>query len=118
MNRYSIASIIGILLLWEFLVRWLEIPKFLLPAPSTILSYIIAKHRLLALHTSMTFLEAGMGFVIGSFSAILTAVLFLWFRPLKEMFYPYAVILNSTPLLAIAAPTVIIFGSGMGSQVI
>jgi NitT/TauT family transport system permease protein len=118
MNRYSIASIIGIILLWEFLVRWLEIPKFLLPAPSTILSYIIAKHRLLALHTSMTFLEAGMGFVIGSFSAILTAVFFLWFRPLKEMFYPYAVILNSTPIVAIAAPIVIIFGSGMGSKVI
>ncbi len=118
MNRYSIASIIGILLLWEFLVRWLEIPKFLLPAPSTILSYIIAKHRLLALHTSMTFLEAGMGFVIGSFSAILTAVFFLWFRPLKEMFYPYAVILNSTPIVAIAAPIVIIFGSGMWSKVI
>jgi len=118
MNRYSIASIIGILLLWEFLVRWLEIPKFLLPAPSTILSYIIAKHRLLALHTSMTFLEAGMGFVIGSFSAILTAVFFLWFRPLKEMFYLYAVILNSTPIVAIAAPIVIIFGSGMWSKVI
>jgi len=118
MNRYSIGSIIGILLLWELLVRWLEIPRFLLPAPSTILSYIIAKSRFLALHTSMTFLEAGMGFVIGSFSAILTAVFFLWFRPLKEMFYPYAVILNSTPIVAIAAPIVIIFGSGMGSKVI
>ncbi len=118
MNRYSIGSIIGILLLWEFLVRWLEVPKFLLPAPSTILSYAIAKSRLLALHTSMTFLEAGLGFVIGSFSAILTAIFFLWFRPLKEMFYPYAVILNSTPIVAIAAPIVIIFGSGMWSKVI
>ncbi len=118
MNRYSIGSIIGILLLWEFLVRWLEIPKFLLPAPSAILSYAIAKSKLLALHTSMTFFEAGLGFVIGSFSAILTAVLFLWFRPLKEMFYPYAVVLNSTPIVAIAAPIVIIFGSGMWSKVI
>ncbi len=34
------------------------------------------------------------------------------------MFYPYAVILNSTPIVAIAAPIVIIFGSGMGSKVI
>jgi NitT/TauT family transport system permease protein len=118
MNRYSIGSIIGILLLWELLVKWLEIPKFLLPAPSMILSYMIAKSSLLALHSSMTLLEAGMGFVIGSFSAILTAIFFLWFRPLKEMFYPYAVILNSTPIVAIAAPIVIIFGSGMGSKVI
>lgn len=118
MNRYSVGSIIGILLLWELLVRWLEIPKFLLPAPSAILSYIIAKSGLLVSHTSMTFLEAGLGFVIGSFSAILTAIFFLWFRPLKEMFYPYAVILNSTPIVAIAAPIVIIFGSGMWSKVI
>src|SRR4030043_908404 len=118
MNRYSIGSIIGLLLLWELLVRWLEIPRFLLPAPSTILSYIIAKSRLLALHTLMTLLEAGAGFVIGSFSAIGAAIVFLWFRPLKEMFYPYAVILNSTPIVAIAAPIVIIFGSGMGSKVV
>ncbi|OGP74866.1 MAG: hypothetical protein A2V86_18125 [Deltaproteobacteria bacterium RBG_16_49_23] len=118
MNRYSIGSIVGILILWELLVRWLEIPRFLLPAPSTILSYIIAKSGLLALHSSMTLLEAGLGFIIGSFSAILAAIFFLWFRPLKEMFYPYAVILNSTPIVAIAAPIVIIFGSGMGSKVI
>jgi len=79
---------------------------------------MIAKSQLLASHTLMTFLEAGVGFVVGSVSAILTAVLFLWFRPLKEMFYPYAVILNSTPIVAIAAPIVIIFGSGMSSKVV
>lgn len=118
MNRYSIGSILGILLLWELLVRWLEIPKFLLPAPSVILSYIIVKFKLLAMHTLVTLLEAGIGFIIGSLSAILTAILFLWFQPLKEMFYPYAVILNSTPIVAIAAPIVIIFGSGIGSKVI
>ncbi len=118
MNRYSIGSILGILLLWELLVRWLEIPKFLLPAPSVILSYIIVKFKLLAMHTLVTLLEAGIGFIIGSLSAILTAILFLWFQPLKEMFYPYAVILNSTPIVAIAAPIVIIFGSGMWSKVI
>ncbi len=118
MNRYSIGSIIGILLLWELSVRGFDIPKFLLPAPSTILFYVIGKHPLLFQHTLMTFVEAGLGFVIGSFSAILTAILFLWSRPLKEMFYPYAVILNSTPIVAIAAPIVIIFGSGMWSKVI
>jgi NitT/TauT family transport system permease protein len=118
MNRYSIGSIVGILLLWELLVRWLEVPKFLLPAPTTIISYIFAKVQLLAHHTAMTLLEAGLGFIIGAFSAIGTAILFLWSRPLKEMFYPYAVILNSTPIVAIAAPIVIIFGSGMGSKVV
>jgi len=117
MNRYSIVSIVGILLLWELLVRWLEIPKYLLPTPTVIISYIISKFQLLASHTFMTFMEAGAGFVIGSLSAIVTAILFLWYRPLKEMFYPYAVILNSTPIVAIAAPIVIIFGSGMSSKV-
>ena len=66
MNRYSIGSIIGIVLLWEILVKVLNIPKFLLPAPSTIVSYTIAKSHLFAFHTSMTLLEAGTGFIIGS----------------------------------------------------
>jgi ABC-type nitrate/sulfonate/bicarbonate transport system permease component len=79
---------------------------------------MIAKFQLLASHTLRTLLEAGAGFIVGSLSAIATAVLFLWFRPLKEMFYPYAVILNSTPIVAIAAPIVIIFGSGMSSKVV
>jgi NitT/TauT family transport system permease protein len=117
MNRYSIGSILGILVLWEVAVRGLQIPRFLLPAPTTILTYIVAKSHLLAFHTAMTFLEAGAGFVIGSAAAIGSAVLFLWSRPLKQMFYPCAVILNSTPIVAIAAPIVIIFGSGMGSKV-
>lgn len=68
MNRYSIGSILGILLLWELLVRWLEIPKYLLPTPTTIIAYIIAKFQLLANHTLMTLLEAGVGFIVGSFS--------------------------------------------------
>jgi NitT/TauT family transport system permease protein len=118
MNRYSIGSIVGVVLLWEFLVRQLQIPKFLLPAPSVIVSYMISKSHLFALHTAMTLLEAGTGFIIGSLGAILASILFLWFRPLKEMFYPYAVILNSTPIVAIAAPIVIIFGSGIWSKVI
>jgi len=88
MNRYSVGSIVGILLLWELVVRGLEIPKYLLPTPTAITSYIIAKFQLLASHTLMTLLEASVGFVVGSLSAIVTAVLFLWFRPLKEMFYP------------------------------
>jgi len=41
--------------------------QFLLPAPSTIVSYRHAKSRLLAYHTFMTLLEAGIGFVLGSF---------------------------------------------------
>jgi NitT/TauT family transport system permease protein len=118
MNRYSIGSIVGILLLWELLVRGWEIPRYLLPTPTAITYYMIAKFQLLASHTLRTLLEAGVGFIVGSLSAIVTAVLFLWFRPLKEMFHPYAVILNSTPIVAIAAPIVIIFGSGMSSKVV
>ena len=118
MNRYSVGSIVGILLLWELLVRGLEIPKYLLPTPTIIASYMIDKFQLLASHTLMTLVEAGIGFIVGSLSAIVTAVLFLWSRPLKETFYPYAVILNSTPIVAIAAPIVIIFGSGMSSKVV
>jgi len=118
MNRYSIGSILGVLVLWEGAVKALQIPKFLLPAPTAILSYVVAKSSLLAVHTSMTLLEAGAGFVIGSATAIAVAALFLWSKPLKQMFYPYAVVLNSTPIVAIAAPIVIIFGSGMGSKVI
>ncbi len=118
MNRYSVASIVGIILLWEILVRTLNVPKFLLPAPTTIVTYIFGKYRLFGFHMAMTLIEAGTGFIIGGLLAIGAAIFCLWSRPIKEMFYPYAVILNSTPIVAIAAPIVIIFGSGMWSKVI
>jgi NitT/TauT family transport system permease protein len=118
MNRYSVASIVGIILLWEILVKALNVPKFLLPAPTTIVSYIFAKYQLFGFHMGMTLVEAGTGFVIGGLLALVAAIFCLWSRPIKEMFYPYAVILNSTPIVAIAAPIVIIFGSGMWSKVI
>jgi NitT/TauT family transport system permease protein len=74
MNRYSAGSIVGILLLWELAVRGLEIPKFLLPALGTIVSYVVARSQLLALHSSMTLLEAGTGFILGSLLAVIGAV--------------------------------------------
>jgi ABC-type nitrate/sulfonate/bicarbonate transport system permease component len=69
MTRYSIGSIVGVLLLWELVARWLEIPKYLLPTPAAITSYVIVKFQLLASHTRRTLLEAGAGFIASSLSS-------------------------------------------------
>ncbi len=50
MNRYSIGSIVSILLPWELAARGLGIPKHHLSTASAITSYMIVKFQLLASH--------------------------------------------------------------------
>ena len=63
-------------------------------------------------------LEAVLGFLLGSAAAYLTAVAFVHTRLIQDAFFPYAVALKSTPLIAIAPLIVLWFGNGILSKVV
>ena len=48
--RVLVPIVLGVLFLglWEFLVRWLEVPKFVLPAPSQIFDSLLSDYATLA----------------------------------------------------------------------
>lgn len=93
--------VLGILL-WEGLVRALDIQRFLLPKPSEILSALTSEWSELWEAGIFTFKEALGGFAIGSGLAIAMALVLARWRPLGSAILPYAVAANAVPIIAFA----------------
>jgi NitT/TauT family transport system permease protein len=96
--------VLGILL-WEGLVRGLDVQRFLLPAPSAILDTLWEQRDLLWSAGIYTFTEAFGGFVIGCVAAILVAIVLARFRSLGRALMPFAIAANAVPIIAFAPIT-------------
>ena len=93
---------LGMLGLWEALVRVNEIPPYVLPAPSLIGATLVKDWGTLSgslLVTLRITFEALLAATIGGVSL---AILFARSRWIERSFFPFAVVLQVTPIVAIA----------------
>jgi NitT/TauT family transport system permease protein len=101
---------VGILVLglWEFAVRWNEVPSYVLPGPLLVGQTLIADWGTLStslwVTLRITFMALAAAVVVG----VTLAVLFTQSKWLEMALLPYAVILQVTPIVAIA-PLIIIW---------
>lgn len=112
-----ILFFIGILVIWEILVLGFDIPEYLLPKPTKIISEIITDFNSLLKHTGITMLEAVIGFLVGNILGFLAAVIFSHSKTIEKGFYPYAIALKTTPILAMAPLLILWFGTGIVSKI-
>jgi NitT/TauT family transport system permease protein len=105
---------------WEWVVKLLEIPRIVLPAPSRIVRAIITMftERNLAFHFGITLYETLAGFLIGGITGLLLGALVSQFPLVEKTLYPYIVAFQTLPKVAIAPIVVIWFGFGLASKVI
>lgn len=96
------------LAVWEAIVRLGEIPPYLLPGPLLIASTLIADWTVLSSSLGVTLLTALEGFIAAAIGGIALALLFNRSRWLEYSLLPYAVILQVTPVIAIA-PLMLIY---------
>ena len=93
---------------WELLVRLKDIPPYVLPAPSVVLQTLIADWPVLSQSLLTTLLTTLQGFLAAAFGGIALALLFNQSKWLEYSLFPYAVILQVTPVIAIA-PLLLIY---------
>jgi NitT/TauT family transport system permease protein len=97
-----------VLLAWEGLVAAYRIPRFVLPAPSAIWQALLADFPSLMASLWTTLRVTLLAFALALVSGVILAVLFSQSRIVEMALYPYAVILQVTPVVAIA-PLIIIW---------
>ena len=114
----QIGFIAFLAILWELISLKLNIPNYILPAPSKILSALFTKRELLWKHTQTTFFEAILGFLIAISLAIVLGQLMNCFKKLRVILYPVLLISQTVPLIAIAPLILIWFGFGMMPKII
>jgi NitT/TauT family transport system permease protein len=93
---------------WELVVRANNIPPYVLPAPSAIFSTLFSDWDVLWQSLLTTLLTTLEGFIAASIGGILLALLFNLSKLVEFSLFPYAVILQVTPVIAIA-PLLLIY---------
>jgi NitT/TauT family transport system permease protein len=96
------------LALWEATVRIEDIPPYVLPGPIVILHTLVNDWALLFQSLLVTLTTTVEGFLLAALGGIGLAVLFNQSRLVEYSLYPYAVILQVTPIVAVA-PLLLIY---------
>ncbi len=97
---------------WEALVRIEEIPPYVLPSPSAIAFTLyddwptLYRSLLVTLGTTFEALVAAIG------GGVALALAFHLWRPLERAFFPFAVVMQVTPIISIAPLLLVYLSSG------
>jgi NitT/TauT family transport system permease protein len=103
-----IAVAVLVLGTWQWSVAHWQVPVYVLPAPSAIVAAFLDNFSSLMAALTATFLITIAGFLGAVAAALALAVLFSQSRLIERSLYPYAVILQVTPVVAIA-PLILIW---------
>jgi len=114
----SVLVIAAVVVLWEAGVRLLNVPNFLLPAPSEIASLSLREWPLLRMHTLVTLNVIVTGYCAAAAFALAVAAVMIRFPIIERLVMPLFVGLQSVPKIAIAPLILIWVGAGVGSKVL
>lgn len=99
--------------LWEVAVRLLEVPLYLLPPPSRIATALATHAGTLAGGVLLTGQAALAGFALAGAVGVAVGAVIASFRWVERAVYPFTVLLQTVPLVAIAPLLVVWFGYGV-----
>ena len=105
---------------WEAAVRLFAIPVFILPAPSGIaLAFYRGVTSLVYVDNLwITLLETALGFVVGTALAFVLGAAIALSRRTEYYLYPFIIMFQSLPKVALAPLIVVWFGLGLTSKVV
>ena len=104
--------------IWQGVIRWLNVPSYTAPAPSTIFLGLEHNWTVVWTNAETTALEAAAGFGIGTGVACVLALIFVYLPYLRTGLMPVAIALSTVPIVAIAPILVLLLGQGMLSKVV
>ena len=102
-----LVLVLGIVL-WELIVRANGLPPYVLPGPGLVIATLVSDWGVLSQSLMVTLITTFEGFLLAAVGGIALAVLFNQSRLVEYSFYPYAVILQVTPIVAVA-PLLLIY---------
>ncbi len=106
------------LALWQAAVVWLKIPNFLLPSPFEVFHEAIASREKVASALRVTAASSGLGLMIAFVVSQMISVVFALSAFVRMSCYPYAILLQTVPIVAMAPIIITWFGYGFRSVVI
>lgn len=97
-----------VLLMWQFTVMAFEVPKYLVPSPVDIGQSLVSDFSSLFNALLMTLKVTFLAFAIAVIVGVAASLLFVQSKWIEISLFPYAVLMQVTPVVAIA-PLIIIW---------
>ena len=113
-----IGAFVVFVVVWQVAVALLGVPRYLLPAPTEIVAAWVENRATLLGALTSTFLSALLGFGMSIVVGMAAALVMAQSKLLERSLYPYAIMLQTIPIVAIAPLIVIWVGAGMPAVVI
>jgi ABC-type nitrate/sulfonate/bicarbonate transport system permease component len=117
-NAFALLIIGAAIAIWEMIVYLRQIPVYILPAPTKVLVTLIQNIDLYLQASLLTLGEALAGLALGTLAGIATATLLGFWPRLERGVMTLAILVKSTPLVAIAPLLTIWLGFGVLPKII
>lgn len=113
-----LAGLTIAVLAWDALVRYLEIPPYMLPGPARVAEAFQERWAFLLHHAGITAYETLLGFFFGVLAGTCLATL-MWLFPIaRRALLPVILVTQALPVFAIAPLLVLWLGFGLTSKVV
>jgi NitT/TauT family transport system permease protein len=102
----------------ELLLKWFDVPQYVLPTPSQIVTALFTEWKFIWPHLLTTLYELLVGFAVGASIGFLLAAVITQFPLVEKVVTPYILLLVTTPMLALVPLLILKFGFGSEPRII
>ena len=111
----ALCVFLAFLVLWQAILWIFRVPQFMLPSPWAVARAVVARFPALASSLSITAMEAAGGLMASIVAGVAIALVFAQSRWVRRMLYPYTILLQTVPIVAIAPLILMWAGTGIAS---
>lgn len=113
----QLLAFLGLLVLWEVVVRLFGVSGNIMPKASAVLSDVAGNHEVLGRGVMRTLTETVLGFAIGGLIGFTFGSLFAASRIAERLLFPLFIVSQAVPVIAFGALVVMWLGNGIWSKV-
>jgi NitT/TauT family transport system permease protein len=100
---------------WQLVLWIFHVPPYMLPSPWAVTQAVGRRFPSLLTALWITAEEAGGGLIASTAIGVIVALIFAQSRWVRQMLYPYTLLLQTVPIVAIAPLIIIWVGAGTGA---
>lgn len=109
--------LIALIVIWQLVSARAMIAFWILPSPLDVVKVFIEFPDLIWSHLKPTLWESVSGLALAVVLGVLTALAMHSSRLVKQIFYPYLIVSQTVPIIAVAPVIIIWFGYGISAKI-
>jgi NitT/TauT family transport system permease protein len=108
----ALAVFGGLVVLWQLVLWIFRVPPYMLPTPWAVAQAVGVRYPSLLSSLAITAEESAGGLIASTVFGVLIALVFARSRWVRKMLYPYTLLLQTVPIIAIAPLILMWVGAG------